>query len=191
MISQTQDWKSPEEQSGKIAGRGWYKVANFLAFQAGWFACVVGAAEGSAWFGPAIVAVLVALQLTISRRWRSETWFLAKAACLGTVFDTALKSTGSLTYAADPFDTWLAPPWISAMWVNFALTFHGSMSWLRERYLLASALGALGGPLAYWAGSELGGISVQIHWTAASVILGLLWALALPTLLWIAKGRDS
>ena len=37
--------------------------ANFLIFQAGWFATVLGAANGAPWLGPIAVLVAVVLHL--------------------------------------------------------------------------------------------------------------------------------
>ena len=35
-------------------------VINFVLFQIGWLACVVGGATGYPWFGPAIVLAIIA-----------------------------------------------------------------------------------------------------------------------------------
>ncbi len=37
-------------------------LLNFAAFQIGWFACVLGAANGFPWLGPVVVAAVVAGQ---------------------------------------------------------------------------------------------------------------------------------
>ena len=41
---------------------------NFLAFQLGWFASVLGAAHGLPWAGPVVVAMVVMLHLRLVRR---------------------------------------------------------------------------------------------------------------------------
>jgi hypothetical protein len=59
------------------------------------------------------------------------------------------------------------------------------MSWLKGRFVLAAVLGAITGPLSYFAGVELG----AAQWgdeTQALVLLGIIWAIAMPLLFWWA-----
>ncbi len=41
-------------------------MLNFVAFQLGWFACVLGAANALPWLGPVVVATVVSLHLATS-----------------------------------------------------------------------------------------------------------------------------
>jgi hypothetical protein len=43
------------------------KIVNFVGFQSGWFACVLGAAAGCPWLGLVVVAGVVALHLALRR----------------------------------------------------------------------------------------------------------------------------
>ena len=45
------------------------------------------------------------------------------------------------------------------MWMNFALTLNHAMAWLKGRPVVGLILGAIGGPLAYFAGAKLGAAS--------------------------------
>jgi hypothetical protein len=59
------------------------------------------------------------------------------------------------------------------------------MSWLKGRFVLAAVLGAIAGPLSYLAGVKLG----AAQWgdeTQALVLLGIIWAIAMPLLFWWA-----
>jgi hypothetical protein len=151
----------------------------------------VGAAEGSAWLGPAVVALLVVIQVPLSRNPVSQLFLLGQVALLGTFVDSTLKSAGLFSYSADSFGPWVVPAWMIALWVNFGLTLRASMAWLESRYLLAALLGASGGPLAYWAGSRLGAMQVQWNEFASYGILALTWAAALPVLVYFAqRGRN-
>jgi hypothetical protein len=54
---------------------------------------------------------------------------------------------------------WLAPVWIIAMWAGFATLLHVALRWLLPHRWLAALLGAVGGPLAYYAGMRLGAVN--------------------------------
>jgi hypothetical protein len=75
--------------------------------------------------------------------------------------------------------------WIVAMWGLFATTLNVSMSWMKNRVLLAVAMGAIGGPLSYLGGAKLGAMSFNEP-LAAILALGFAWALAMPVLMRIA-----
>ena len=114
---------------------------NFLAFQAGWFATVLGAANGAPWLGPAVVLAVVALHLRFTRRPGAEARLVACAVLLGLVADSLLLATGWIAYPNGNWLPGLAPYWIIALWALFATTFNVSMRWLRRRPLLAARAG--------------------------------------------------
>jgi hypothetical protein len=59
------------------------------------------------------------------------------------------------------------------------------MAWLKQRWLLASLMGAVFGPLAFIAGEKLGAVQF-IDRLMALLALAIGWAMLLPLLLWIA-----
>ena len=167
---------------------------NFVAFQLGWFACVLGAANGWPWAGPVLVFGIVGLHLARARRWQAELRLILAAAALGLVVDSLLLATGWLRYPsglwiAGPYLT-LAPYWIVAMWALFATTLNLSLCWLRGRPLLALVLGAVGGPLSYLAGEKLGGIELIEPYPALAA-LAVAWAIAMPLLMRLAARFDG
>jgi hypothetical protein len=76
-----------------------------------------------------------------------------------------------------------------ALWVLFATTFNASLRWLRGRPLLAMALGAVGGPLAYLAGAQLGAISFP-ELASGLAVQAAGWTLLMPLLMRIADRLD-
>jgi hypothetical protein len=48
------------------------KIINFIAFQAAWFAAVLGAAHGMPWLGVVAVLLALGLHLVLSPEWRPE-----------------------------------------------------------------------------------------------------------------------
>lgn len=167
------------------------RLANFIGFQIGWFSCVLGAAYGSLWLGPALVAVLAALNLYL--RHPSQRLFelrlLGLASLLGLLVDSLLATAGVFTFLDGQLPDWLSRPWMVALWANFALTLRSSMSWLEGRYRLAALLGMISGPLAYWAGARLG--AVNLHGLYSLLALAAVWLPMVPLLLWLSSKRSQ
>lgn len=162
------------------------RVANFIGFQIGWFACVLGAAYGFLWLGPAVVALLALLNLYErhpSQR-LSEVRLLGLACLLGLLLDSLLAAAGVFTFLDRQLPPWLSRPWMVALWANFALTLRSSMAWLQGRYPLAALLGAISGPLAYWAGARLG--AVELNGLYSIFFLAAVWLPTVPLLLWLS-----
>jgi hypothetical protein len=158
---------------------------NIAAFQIGWFACVLGGAHGMAWAGSAVALGVVALHLKCAPRPRPEALLIACAAVLGLIADTLLIRGGWLEFNYGIIAPGASPHWMVALWMIFATTLNVSLSWLKPRWLLASGFGAVGGPLAYYAGAKLGAVTL---WDplSALVAVAVAWAVAMPVLLWFA-----
>jgi hypothetical protein len=170
-------------------------AVNFVAFQLGWFACVLGAAKGLPWAGVLVVLAVVALHLARARRPLPELRLIGLAMALGLLVDSLLLATGWLSYPAGlwlpgPWGSYLAPYWIVAMWALFATTLNVSMGWLRGRPWLAVLMGAVGGPLSYLGGEELGAIELTEP-VAAMAALAVAWAVAMPLLMKAAERLDG
>ena len=160
-------------------------VVNFIAFQIGWFAAVLGAGHSMPWLGVVIVPLVLLVNLVLSADWRQELVVALAAAVMGFVVDTGLVTAG--VFAPVPFlvPRPFSPLWMVMLWVNQATTLNGCMAWLRGRYLAGSLFGALGGPFAYLSGAKLGAASLPS--TNGLVILGITWACAFPALMAIAE----
>lgn len=165
-------------------------LLNYGLFQAGWLACVWGAASGRPWLGPLVVFAAVVVHLAAARWPRREAMLLGACAALGLVFDTLLLQTGWVSYPNGIWLTGFAPYWMIALWVLFGTTLNLSMKWLRGRRWLAAAFGAIGGPLSYLAGQGLGGMTlIQPAWALTALAIG--WGLVMPALFWLAQRLDG
>jgi len=170
------------------------KVVNFVAFQCGWLACVVGAANGYAWQGVIAAVLIVSAHVITAARPAVEARLVALALLLGVIWEWSLLATGVLGYAAGAGAgagvAGLPPLWILALWPLFASTLNTSLAWLQGRWLLAAILGAVSGPAAYWAGARLGALSFTdpLVFVAA---LAVGWAILTPALLAIAARLDA
>jgi len=157
-------------------------LANLAGFQAGWFACVLGAAEGMPALGVAVVAALAAGRWLIAPNRHPEAALFAASAALGYALDSVLVLAGVMAFP--PQAQLGGPPalWMVALWVNLSLTLNGALRWLGGRWALSALLGAVAGPLAYWAGDRLGAV-VLASGAGALAAIAAEWAAALPLML--------
>lgn len=165
-------------------------IANIILFQIGWFACVLGAANHLAWAGSLTALAIAALHLQLAKRRSVEIQLLLLVVTLGFAWDSLIASMGLMQFTSGVMLDGLAPYWMAALWVVFATTLNVSMRWLRERWLIAALFGAIGGPLAYYAGAKLGALSFP------DPVLGLTaqavgWGLLMPLLVKIAARFDG
>ena len=166
------------------------KLVNFVAFQLGWFACVMGGAHGRPWLGTAVALLIAAWHVARAAPPRAELLLLLLCAGIGAVFDSALVAAGWVGYPSGTLVRGTAPHWLVAMWLLFGTTLNVSLRWLRSAPVAAAALGAIGGPLAYWGGERLGGI-VFVEPVAATVAMAVGWAILMPGLCRLAQRFDG
>ncbi len=161
---------------------------SLLGYQLVWFAAVIGAAHDLAWPGVAGMLAYAAAQLLLARRYRVDLSLMATALVLGFLLDSALIRTHLASYGATWSSLAIAPAWILALWMTFALTFTQSLRYLQSRLWLAALLGLIGGPLAYL-GAARGWQVVQFDAPAwrALLLLAAGWGLATPLLAWLAR----
>ena len=161
---------------------------NFIGFQIGWFACVIGAAKGLP-----VVSVVCALMIVAYHLYRShsitELYIVMVAMLIGFVWESLLVASGWLSYSSSG-DTGFAPLWLVAMWALFATTINLSMAWLKGRWALAALMGAIFGPLAFVAGEKLGAV-MFLNQPVALTALALGWALLMPLLLRLADQFEN
>ena len=158
-------------------------LANAVLFQCGWFACVLGG--NSRWLLVAVAALAVHL-LWISS-WSREGQVILAVTLLGTVIDTSLRTFGVFHFSMPGP---LIPFWLMLLWALLATTLRHCLAWSARPWWRAALMGALGGPMSYYAGSHLAG--VQFGFGAAPTLVGLavLWAMVF-TLLTVAAMRKS
>ena len=161
------------------------RLINFLGFQACWFSCVLGAARGLPWLGPALVAAWAALHLASAKDRGRVAALLAGSAVFGFAVDTLHLRLGVLVFRDAP-EALLSRPWMVALWVAFATTLGSSLGWLSRRYHAAAVLGAASGPLSYLAGARLGAITMPGELLRPLLILAISWGFSLPVLVFAA-----
>ena len=161
-------------------------IKNFIGFQIGWFACVVGAAQGYPLVAVAVASIIVILHLLRENNIYIELCLIVSAVFIGLIWESLLLASNWLSYSSSENNAFFAPIWLVAMWALFATTINHSMAWLKDRYFLALILGAVFGPLAFIAGENLGAV-VFFDRPMALAALALGWSALMPLLLWLAE----
>lgn len=158
-------------------------LQNFILFQIGWLSCVIGGASSNYhWIGIAVVAAIIAIHLVRAETISNEFMLILITALLGTAWDSALMGAGLFDFSNGVVFDGLVPFWMVAMWALFATTLNVSMRWMKNRYLLASVFGAIGGPVAYYAGYRLGAVELS-QTSTALIAVAAGWAVIMPLLM--------
>ncbi|MFC1778420.1 DUF2878 domain-containing protein [Pseudomonadota bacterium] len=167
------------------------KIAvNFIAFQIGWFACILGASNGMPWIGLLVGSLVISFHLFSVDKPAKELNLILYAVVIGIVLDSLLVMSGWLSYPNGILLDGTAPYWILMLWALFASTLNVSMRWMHDKYWVAAIFGAVGGPLSYLAGARLGAVTF-IELQPALLALALGWALAMPCLIRLSKQFDG
>ncbi|VVN14008.1 hypothetical protein PS858_03149 [Pseudomonas fluorescens] len=160
------------------------RLVNAALFQLGWLACVIGG--NSLWLLVALGALLIHL-LWISR-WADEGRLILSVVLLGTTVDSSLRWLGVFEFNdVAP----LIPLWLMLLWALLATTLRHCLQWTATPWWLGSLLGAVGGPLSYYAGGQLAGVQFPYGQLPTLIGIGLLWALLFPTLHFMAQRLAS
>ncbi|MGY2291394.1 DUF2878 domain-containing protein [Pseudomonas sp. SDO528_S397] len=144
------------------------QLANAALFQCGWFACVLGG--DSAWLGVGVVILIIHLRGLGT--WAEAPLILA-VTLVGTVIDTSLRTLGVFHFEGHGP---LIPFWLVLLWALLATTLRHCLAWSARPWWRASLLGAVGGPLSYYAGSQLAGVSFGYATLPTLAGLAVLWA---------------
>jgi hypothetical protein len=165
-------------------------LANFIVFEAAWFAAILGAAHGAPAWGTAAVVAAVAWHVAISARPLTELALAAVLCAIGAVVETFVVMQGHVAYPSGQPVAWLAPYWMVALWGEFAIALNVTLRWLKNRPLLAVVLGAVAGPLSFVGGVRLGGARF-VDATPALVTLAVTWGVLMPLLMALSNRFDG
>lgn len=156
------------------------QLVNALLFQLGWFICVL---SGDSLWLLLGVAILPA-HLHWIGRWADEGPMIVGIALIGIALDSFLNWLGVFQFQQVSL---LVPLWLMLLWALLATTLRHGLAWSARPWWLGCVLGALGGPLSYYAGGRLAGVTFPYGTGPTLLGLGLLWALLLPLLHVLAR----
>ncbi|MGD9842236.1 MAG: DUF2878 family protein, partial [Steroidobacteraceae bacterium] len=86
-------------------------IINFVAFQAGWFAAVLGGAHDYVLLGSGLALLVMLLHLAMSQRPLRELQLLVSVMLLGLLWDSVLMNMGVIRYPYGVMIPQLAPLW--------------------------------------------------------------------------------
>ncbi len=165
-------------------------IINFVLFQIGWFACVLGAAKQMPWLGVIVVFAIVVWHFSHAKQPKNELYLLILTLLIGAIYDQSMLQNDLITYQAHGWSNALVPAWILALWAEFATILNVSLRWMRNRTVIAVLFGAIGGPLAYIGAARLGAVTLNAL-PLSYVALSIGWAIITPLLLKLSERYDG
>jgi hypothetical protein len=158
-------------------------LINLAAFQAGWFACVIGGSLVGALAATTIILLHLRL-LAAPGEWR----WLVGFALLGLLVDGSMALAGGFTFGEEWQMLGVLPPWLWLLWPLFATLVRHSLAWLWKHPWLAALGGSISGPASYYAGARLASVELA-DWLLP--VQALVWALICLALSWRLGGKRS
>jgi len=150
-------------------------IANALAYQVVWFSAIL-------WgnLGAAVGCLLILILLVTSECWGDDLKMIGFLMFLGLLVDGTLQQVGFFTLRSPGLPI---PFWLLVIWLGLAMTINHSLSWPKDKLLLAALFGGLGGPAAYWGGTRLGAASFNWSLPSSLFLLAVVWSLMFPTIM--------
>lgn len=137
------------------------------------------------WVGIAVAVLCVGVHLLLTRLRLQELLFIVLITLVGTLLDSAFMWSGLFVF--DQYNGYLCPPWLVAIWAAFATTVNMTLKLIGKRLWLSVLVGAVAGPLAYFAGVRLGAMTFGWSQPLSLATLSLVWALFLPLVLMLYR----
>jgi hypothetical protein len=148
-------------------------VANAVMFQIGWFACVLG--ETGPWL--LVPAAILCIHFFWISSWAAEGKLVVTVVLAGAAVDSFLMQLGVFDF---PGDSKLVPLWLAALWAMLATTLNHCLAWTARPVWLACILGAVSGPVSYFAGAALAEVKLPLEQFWTFLILAAVWAVVYP-----------
>tara|TARA_Y100001970_G_C14118541_1_gene794973 strand:- start:450 stop:986 length:537 start_codon:yes stop_codon:yes gene_type:complete len=169
-----------------------FYIYNILGFKVCWWACVLGATSGQKYLGPALVFLYLIIHIyNIKPDLRkSELYLLFFAGIFGTFIDSLLLNLNILSYEGLYNNiNYVAPLWITAMWVGFTATLNHAFKNIINKYFTQIILGLIFGPMAYVTGNSLGAIKFipAYNDNVILIVIAIAWGFSFPLLCWMSN----
>ncbi|WP_020209620.1 DUF2878 domain-containing protein [Gilvimarinus chinensis] len=151
----------------------YFSIANAVAFQAGWFICLLAPVAWALLYTALFTVVHFRILKPEARC--ADALAVAVAMALGFIHDTALLQTGVLSDSASA-----QPIWLTCLWLMLGLTLRHSLWPIYSRPWLASLVGAVAAGLSYTAGIALSDVSWGEFGPRGAFVIAVIWLLVLP-----------
>ena len=157
------------------------KFINFVWFQAIWFLAILTQYQ---YFW--LIALLVVGHFVFMPRRQVELITVLPVAMVGCMADIALTLSGVFHFTSE-ISTLPIPFWLVALWIGFAATLRHSLGYLQNKLVIAGVLGAISGPLSYFAGYRFDAVDFPLGLYTTLPIISVVWALLLPASLYFVS----
>jgi hypothetical protein len=156
---------------------------HYAAYYIAWLLGVGWAARGEGWLATGVVLGITALQVVwqyhVAERTRGLFRMVLFFTLMGSAADTLIMQSGLIVFHANPFAPYLSPPWMWALWVNFAVVYYAVLSVFWGRYGVLAAVSLVSFPLVYLAGERLGAVAFPFG-DASAIVYGAVWVWLMP-----------
>ena len=157
----------------------------FLAYKVAWLACVLG---GGVYGYPLLAAIpmliWVVIWIAVQQNKRSLLYTCIFALLYGAMMDSVLVLLGTMRFAPHAETGTPSPLWMMMLWLGFGAIYEKSLGVLKNKKYVLPIIGAIGGPMAYIGGANMGAVEIGRSETEFIILIGIEWALALPLLMW-------
>ncbi len=144
---------------------------------------MLGAAWGRPIQGAVVALVMLGAHFMLVRDPQREACMVIVAAAAGFLLDSMHARLGILAFPGASGS--IAPFWIVVLWAQFGSLLRHLPSRFLGSPAQCAALGALGGPAAFWAGSRMGAVAFP-SLPLSLAVLAISWGIAVPALAWLA-----
>lgn len=154
-------------------------ISNLLIFQLIWFLSISGENQFIH-----VSIFLISIHFFLSENREADIKMIIFLVPIGIFLDAALTYLEVLRFTSQSY---FIPSWLIVIWMAIATLPHNGLAWLKGKYVLATLLGCIGGPLAYSAGVIFGVASFPLGTLPTICILALLWGFIWPIVMYFAK----
>lgn len=166
-------------------------IVSVVAFQAAWAACAYGTVHSVPQFGVLVSMASLALGVLLAERRLGRIVLSVLLGLYGLAAETIILRSGVLSYTSPgPYPT-VAPVWIIGLWMAFAILIKPAFGWLQGRLLLAALLGAVAGPMSYYAAMRLGALQFAEPEWAGLTAVSVMWAVGMPFALTVSNWFEA
>ncbi|CAM2760080.1 DUF2878 domain-containing protein [Legionella worsleiensis] len=158
------------------------KLFIIITYYIVWFGSLILAAHQHPWMALLLSLIISGIQLYFwcdLPKVKHPQYFIFSLSFVGFLCDSLFNLTSLISFQANPFAPYFAPPWMLGLWVNFSVLCIGLADMLSQlrSYLWFFAL--IGFPVAY-----LGGAGFHVaqfpQGFISLVILGCTWMVLFP-----------
>ena len=168
-------------------------LLNITAYYLAWFACIISASQQKPWHGLIASLIITIIQLFFYIREHKASdiiKFMVFLSVIGFSIDCMLYKLKFIGFLANPFSPYLAPPWLIGLWLSFAFILFAFSRKYFQYVRSFMIMAFFGFPLSYYAGINLGAAFLPSG-KIGLLILGAMWAFALPIILYLFRNRSS